>query len=94
MRVVKFARTVRLNVQVFLQMSQSYIDRFFVAGTNEQLMFHKRADIANNDAWWYRKKIKGNTGYISRSKRENERVLAGLLLWMSGTVCKARKRLD
>ena len=57
-------------------MSQSYIDRFFVAGTNEQLMLYKRADLANNDAWWYRAKIKGNKGYIRRSTRETERVLA------------------
>jgi len=57
-------------------MSQSYIDRFFVAGTNEQLMLYKRADLANNDAWWYRAKIKGNNGYIRRSTRETERVLA------------------
>jgi integrase len=57
-------------------MSQSYIDRYFVAGTNEQLMLYKRADLENNDAWWYRAKLKGKIGYIRRSTRETERVLA------------------
>ena len=32
-------------------------------------MLYKRADLANNDAWWYRAKIKGNNGYIRRSTR-------------------------
>ncbi len=39
-------------------------------------MLYKRADLENNDAWWYRAKLKGKIGYIRRSTRETERVLA------------------
>jgi hypothetical protein len=59
-------------------MSQSYIDGYFVAGTNEQLMLDKCADLENNDAWWYRAKIRGKTGYLQRSTCETERMPAEL----------------
>ena len=60
----------------FQQMSQSYIDGYFVVGTNEQLMLDKCADLENNDAWWYRAKIRGKAGYIRRSTCETERMPA------------------
>jgi hypothetical protein len=60
----------------FQQMSQSYIDGYFLAGTNEQLMLDKCADLENNDAWWNRAKIRGKTAYIRRNTCETERMPA------------------
>ena len=40
------------------------------------MMLDKCADLENNDAWWYRAKIRGKTGYLRRSTCETERMPA------------------
>lgn len=56
-------------------MPETYIDRYDVPATNNQLVLYKRSDL-DSDAWWFRTKIDGRKGYIRRSTREHERVLA------------------
>ena len=56
-------------------MPETYVDRYDVPATNNQLVLYKRSDL-DSDAWWFRAKIDGRKGYIGRSTREHERVLA------------------
>ena len=56
-------------------MPETYVDRYDVPATNNQLVLYKRSDL-DSDAWWFRAKIEGRKGYIRRSTRETERVLA------------------
>lgn len=55
-------------------MSQ-YKDATPVDGFGTELILFKRADLAS-DAWWYRANIPGVRGYVRRSTRETEVIIA------------------
>ena len=55
-------------------MSQ-YKDAAEIAGFGTELILYKRADLTS-DAWWFRARIKGRKGYIRRSTKEIDIVLA------------------
>ena len=55
-------------------MSQ-YKDATEIPGFGSELILYKRADLTS-DAWWYRARIRGRRGYIRRSTRETDVVLA------------------
>ena len=52
-----------------------YKDATQVEGFGTELILFKRADLAS-DNWWYRANIPGVRGYIRRSTKETELVIA------------------
>lgn len=55
-------------------MSQ-YKDATEIAGFGTELILYKRADLTS-DAWWFRARIYGRRGYIRRSTKEQDLILA------------------
>ena len=53
----------------------AYKDATEIAGFGTELILYKRADLSS-DAWWFRARLDGRRGYIRRSTKERDLILA------------------